>query len=56
LAALIYLSYALTRGLSMALDGAPAAGLVQAAALEGLVGAACLAVIAVRLAPARGTA
>ncbi|MGB0722577.1 MAG: DUF4345 domain-containing protein [Gammaproteobacteria bacterium] len=42
LAALIYLSYALSRGLSMWMDGMPTEGLMQAAALEGLVGLACL--------------
>lgn len=45
-AALIYLSYAGSRLLSMALDGLPATGLVQAAALESLVGIVCLAVLA----------
>ena len=52
LAALIYLSYAASRFLSMAFDGVPAPGLVQAAALEGIVGLACLAVLMVRRDPA----
>ena len=56
LAALIYLSYAGARVASMALDGMPAAGLVQAAALEGIVGAACLAVLMIRRIPARRAA
>jgi hypothetical protein len=43
LASLIYLSYAGSRFLSMAFDGVPATGLVQAAVLEGIVGLACLA-------------
>ena len=47
LAALIYLSYTVTRGISMTVDGMPAAGLVQAMALEGVLGLACLAVIVV---------
>ena len=47
LAALIYLSYAVTRGVSMAVDGMPAAGLVQATALEGLLGLACLAILVI---------
>ena len=52
LAALIYLSYAGSRFVSMAFDGVPAAGLVQAAALEGIVGLACLALLMVRRMPA----
>ena len=52
LAALIYLSYAGSRFMSMAFDGVPAAGLVQAAALEGIVGIACLAVMMIRRMPA----
>ena len=48
LAALIYLSYAGSRVASMALDGMPAAGLVQAAALEAILGLACLAVAVMR--------
>ena len=52
LAALIYLSYAGSRFVSMAFDGVPAVGLVQAAALEGVVGVACLAVLMIRRIPA----
>ena len=52
LGALIYLSYAASRGVSMALDGVPAAGLVQAAALETAIGLACVAVLAMRRMPA----
>ena len=48
LAALIYLSYAVSRFVSMAFDGVPTAGLVQAAALEGIVGLACLVVLMIR--------
>ena len=53
LAALIYLAYAISRFASMALDGVPAAGLVQAAALEALIGLACLVVISIRQLPMR---
>jgi len=53
LAALIYLSYAGSRFVSMAFDGVPATGLVQAAAFEGIVGLACLAVLMIRRMPAR---
>ncbi len=56
LASLIYLSYAGSRFASMAFDGVPAAGLVQAAVLECVVGLACLAVFAMRRIPARGVA
>lgn len=52
LAALIYLSYAVTRVVSMAFDGVPAASLVQAAAIEGSVGLACLVVLMMRRIPA----
>ncbi len=52
LAALIYLSYAVSRSASMAFDGVPTAGLVQAAALEGIVGLACLVVLMIRRMPA----
>ena len=52
LAALIYLSYAGSRFVSITFDGMPSAGLVQAAALEGLIGLACLAVLIVRRNPA----
>ena len=53
LAALIYLSYAGSRFVSMAFNGVPATGLVRAAALEGIVGLACLAVLMMRRMPAR---
>ena len=56
LAALIFLSYAISRFTSMALDGVPAAGLVQAAALETVVGLACLGVLWVRWIAARKVA
>ena len=56
LAALIYLSYAGSRFVSMAFDGVPATGLVQAAALEGIVGLACLAVLMIQRISARGVA
>ena len=39
---LVYLSYGLSRILSMAVDGMPAEGLVQAAALEIAIGLACV--------------
>jgi hypothetical protein len=52
LAALIYLSYAGSRFLSMAFDGVPAAGLIQAAALESIVGIACLALATIHRIPA----
>ena len=52
LAVLIYLSYAGSRFVSMVFDGVPAAGLVQAAALESVVGVACLAVLMMRRIPA----
>lgn len=45
LAALIYLSYAASRFTSMVVDGLPADGLVQAAALEALIGFACLTML-----------
>ena len=41
LAAMTYLSYALARYGSMAMDGTPAQGLVQAAALELVIGVLC---------------
>jgi len=53
LAALIYLSYAGSRFGSMAFDGLPAPGLVQAATLEGIVGVACLVVLTIRRIPAK---
>jgi len=45
LAALIYLSYALTRSLSMMFDGLPASGLILATALEATIGLTCLLVL-----------
>ncbi len=56
LAALIYLSYAASRFLSMASDGVPSAGLVQAAALEGIIGLACLMVLMIHRVPAEKVA
>jgi hypothetical protein len=56
LAAMIYLSYAASRFASMVFDGVPAAGLVQAAALETIIGLACLAVLLIRRVPARKVA
>jgi hypothetical protein len=56
LAAMIYLSYAASRFASMVLDGVPAAGLVQAATLETVVGLACLAALLIRRVPARKVA
>ncbi|MEM7069890.1 MAG: DUF4345 family protein [Pseudomonadota bacterium] len=53
LATLIYLSYASSRFVSMASDGIPATGLVQAAALEAFVGLICLVILMIRL-PAAG--
>jgi hypothetical protein len=48
LATLIYSSYAAARFVSMAVDGMPATGLVQAAALESVLGLACLIVVMIR--------
>lgn len=56
LGALTYLSYAGSRFASMVIDGVPAPGLVQAAALETLVGLACLAILIIRGIPAGKTA
>ena len=56
LATLIYLSYAASRFVSMLIDGLPAPGLVQAAALEGVVGIACLSVLVLRRHPSRRVA
>ena len=53
LATLIYLSYASSRFVSMAFDGMPASGLVHAATLEAVVGLTCLAILMIRLIPAR---
>lgn len=41
-AAAVYLSYGLSRILSMAIDGAPHSGLVSAAVIEVAIGAICL--------------
>ena len=51
LAALLFLSYASSRIVSMIFDGVPAEGLVQAAALESLVGLACLALLTIKRLP-----
>ncbi len=51
LAALIYLSYAVSRFVSMAFDGIPASGLVIATALEATIGLACLLVLLVSRIP-----
>lgn len=56
LGALIYLSYALSRIASMATDGLPAPGLVQAAGLEGVAGLACLGLLLINRASATGAA
>lgn len=48
LAALVYLSYAGSRILSMSFDGVPAEGLVKAAALESVLGLVCLVVVLMR--------
>ena len=45
-AALFYLSYGVSRVLSFALDGMPSEGLVQAAALEILIGVVCIFALA----------
>lgn len=42
LGALIYLSYAVSRLLSMVVDGAPESSLLTAAAIEAVLGMACL--------------
>ena len=55
LAAVTYLSYAAARYASMLTDGMPAAGLVQAAALEAIIGFTCLAALLVRRAKTKGT-
>jgi len=52
LAALIYLSYGVSRFASMIVDGVPVAGLVQAATLELTVGLACAVVLVIRRIPA----
>ena len=53
-ASLIYLSYGLSRILSMVIDGIPHNGLVGAAVLEIAIGAICLLVLTRHLKPARG--
>jgi hypothetical protein len=54
LAALVYLSYAAARAVSVVLDGVPATGLLQAAVVEGAIGLACLLLLVVpRLPTAR---
>ena len=45
LSALLYLSYGLSRILSMAIDGMPVEGLVQAAVLEIVIGLVCVFVL-----------
>ncbi|MBX2885446.1 MAG: DUF4345 domain-containing protein [Granulosicoccus sp.] len=51
LAALIYLSYAVSRIASMLFDGVPASGLVMATAFEVFIGLACLAVTNINKTP-----
>ncbi len=51
LGAMVYLSYAAARFVSIGVDGLPAAGLVQAAALEAVIGLACLALLLAQRAP-----
>ncbi len=52
-AAVVYLSYGLSRVMSIALDGLPDSGMVGAAGFELLVGAVCLAtLVQVRRSPA----
>ena len=46
IAAFLYLSFGLSRLVSITLDGMPADGLVQAAAIEIVLGLACLWVVA----------
>ena len=56
LGAAVYLSYAAARCGSIWADGMPAPGLLQAAALEAVIGLACVAVLLARRAPARRVA
>jgi len=56
LAALVYLSYAISRSASMAFDGVPATGLVMATALEATIGLTCLVVLLVGRKPVRKVA
>lgn len=51
LAALIYLSYAVSRVVSMAFDGVPASGLVLATAFEAIIGLSCLGVVSITRPP-----
>jgi hypothetical protein len=51
LGAMIYLSYAGARLVSIISDGMPAAGLVQATTLEAVVGLACLTLLVLRHLP-----
>ena len=53
LAALIYLSYAVSRSVSMVFDGIPATGLVQATVLEAIIGLACMVVLLISRMPVR---
>jgi hypothetical protein len=53
LAALIYLSYAVSRSASMAFNGVPTGGLVQATVLEATIGLPCLVVLLISRAPMR---
>ena len=52
LGAMIYLSYAAARFVSIGIDGLPATGLVQAAVLETVIGLACLVLLPKRRGPA----
>ncbi len=51
LAALIYLSYAVTRSVSMVFDGVPASGLIMATAIEATIGLTCLLVLLIGRTP-----
>jgi uncharacterized membrane protein len=53
LSALIYLSYAVSRFASMAVDGLPASGLLTATFVEAAIGLACLSVLIIGRTPAR---
>lgn len=46
LAAVIYLSYALSRAASFVIDGIPASGLIQATIVETVLGVSCVMVLA----------
>lgn len=41
----VFLAYAFGRGVSMALDGSPASGLIEAAVIEVAIGGLCLAML-----------